>query len=291
MCCGKESYNISALSEGGKALGDVNSDCHGNLAGVDRNSGSVLANVRVFVVCWGSYYTDHPDGLEYARKLCEDLVTGNYFNQLSQYGIGRGSIAGSKVIDDKVPPAKFSEDHLRDKLKSWIGPQLIAPGVDESSLLYLVFPPPQSVPTITSGKDGFCGYHQHAKFNNDSRGDDLFWGMARTDKSDTTTGRGLIEAISYCVSHEIAEAVTNPGGGGYFKGDCEIGDLCEQNGTFQYRSWQVEQYWSQLDSACIQGDSPVSVKRFLAAAGKSSASLGALGTSVLNVEYIASQFR
>jgi hypothetical protein len=34
-----------------------------------------------------------------------------------------------------------------------------------------------------------------------------------------------------------------------------------------YQDWNVEQYWSEWDRACINGDRPVSVRRFLAALG------------------------
>src|ERR1700724_1947091 len=68
--------------------------------------------------------------------------------------------------------------------------------------------------------------------------------------------------------------------------------LCEQTGGFEYRGWHVEQYWSQWDHTCINGDLPVSLKRFLQASNHPiGAGLRTLSRSSINVEYIASQFR
>ena len=97
--------------------------------------------------------------------------------------------------------------------------------------------------------------------------------------------------MSYCVSHEIAEAVTSRDGRGWFRGSCEIGDLCEQTGTHAYRGWQVEQYWSQDDARCVDGDEPVSLRRFLKRRGVAGGSLAALHAPTIDVEFVASQAR
>src|ERR1700730_7158754 len=94
------------------------------------------------------------------------------------------------------------------------------------------------------------------KFHDSSHNNDLFWALVRTDKGNRSSGKALIDDISLCVSHEIAEALTNRDGRGYFKGKCEIGDVCEPPCApeFPYRGWSVEQYWSQWDVACVHGD-------------------------------------
>src|SRR5204863_8057657 len=70
----------------------TNDGCHGNTSGVDPNSKAILANVRVMVLLWGKFYQDHPGAANNAFVLCRDLVTGTYFNHLSQYGVVRGSM-------------------------------------------------------------------------------------------------------------------------------------------------------------------------------------------------------
>jgi hypothetical protein len=271
----------------------TNDGCHGNKDGVDPSDKAILAHVRVMVVCWGRFYEDHPDALDNAFALCKDLVTGPYLNQLAQYGVGRGDTAGFGRIDDTNPPKLLNEDEARDRIKSIVrdgGPLFPQPAINETSLLYVLFLPPQTKPTISSGKDDFCGYHRSTKFHDESQNDDLFYAIIRTDSADQSSGKAFIEAVSYCVSHEIAEAVTSRDGRGYHKGACEIGDLCEQTGTHDYRGWHVEQCWSQWDSACVNGENPVSVRRFLTAVA-TPGSLRALHTPVVNIEYIASRFR
>jgi len=52
----------------------------------------------------------------------------------------------------------------------------------------------------------------------------------------------------------------------------------------------VEQYWSNWDNNCINGDWPVSVKRFLQAIGlNGSGGLRQLGSNVINIDFVASR--
>jgi hypothetical protein len=224
----------------------VNDTCHGNKDGVDSNDKAILAHVRVMVICWGRFYKDNPDAVSSAFALCRDLVTGPYFNGLAQYGVGRGSMAGIKTIDDTFPPPILNEEGVRARIMSFVGNSVPGPAMDETSLLYVLFPPPQTTLTISSGK-GFCGYHKSAKFHFESQHDDLFYAVIRTDTKLPIAGEELIKRVSYCVSHEINEAVTSRDGRGYHKGSCEIGDLCEADSsgkifTYPYRGWNVERY-------------------------------------------------
>jgi hypothetical protein len=197
----------------------------------------------------------------------------------------------------------LNEDQARDAAKQIVGriaPP--APAVNESSLLYVIFLPTETTPTLSTGVTDFCGYHNSTKFNDASRNNDLFYVIIRTDKINgppdlSGTGEALVKSLSFCVSHEIAEAVTDRDGRGYHNqvngNTCEISDLCEPptKGTFNYRGWDVEHYWSQWDRTCIHGDNPVSISQFLKAIGRTGESLRALGTPIINIEYIASQFR
>ena len=120
---------------------------------------------------------------------------------------------------------------------------------------------------------------------------DVFFCIIRTDSAVKSSGEAFIKSVSFCVSHEIAEALTSRDGRGYHNGSCEIGDLCEQTGNHAYRGWQVEQYWSQWDSTCINGEDPVSLTKFLRARGIRGGRLSSLHAKTINVEFIASQFR
>src|SRR5262249_49390159 len=145
------------------------------------------------------------------------------------------------------------------QIRAWINDGTLTPrpGTDETNLLFLVF-----APRATKITGGACGWHKHAKLNANSKNDDLFWAIVRTDQAPTTTERGFVNSVAYCVSHELAESFTNRDGAGYIstkcddKNTCEIGDICETGGqsgsccsTFAYpssdnQSWDIELYWS-----------------------------------------------
>ena len=155
-------------------------------------------------------------------------------------------MAGTGNINFTDAPVTLSEDEARDNLLNWLrNDSVLAPAIDNTSLLYVLFLPPETTPTISCGKDDFCGYHSWARLHDESRDSDVFWALIRTDKVDQSSGAAFVKSVSACVSHEIAEAGTSRDGRGYFKGGCEISDLCEQNPNNDYRGWQVKQYWSQ----------------------------------------------
>jgi len=170
---------VSALHATDSVAADgTNDGCHGNTDGVEPHDKAIVAHVRVMVVCWGRFYSDVPAAFDNAYALCKDLVTGPYLNGLAQYGVGRGSMAGAARVDDTAPPATAIEDEARDRLLGWLkGPNpalVVAPAVNEQSLLYVLLPPPQTKPTISSGKNDFCGYRNWAKLHDESANSDMF---------------------------------------------------------------------------------------------------------------------
>src|SRR3954451_7540197 len=121
---------VNALTRGA-AGDDTNSGCHGNLDGVQPNDKVILSHPRLMVLCWGKFYQDHPDALDNAVALCKDLVTGPYLNGLAQYGVGRGSIAGSARVNFGPAPATLSEDEARDQVLEFVRTIGPAPVKDE----------------------------------------------------------------------------------------------------------------------------------------------------------------
>ena len=218
-------------------------------------------------------------------------------NGLVQYGIGRGALAGTAVVDtDQANPAPVSVDQnqLRDRLVGWIkAGDAPEPAVNESNRLYFIFPPSTTQLTRTDINDPFCGYHDSWRYNDTSNSNDLFWGTVVTMGSAGQPAQRFFWNLSACVGHEISEACSDRDGLGYKSANgCEIGDLCETKDFFTYGSWIVEQYWSNWDSACLHGDNPVSFRRFANAIGFDvNHGLKKLGTPKVNIEYIASRMR
>jgi hypothetical protein len=287
---------VSVADVNSKVEGGVNDKCHNYTGGVKAHQKHIMRNPRVVVILWGHYYRTNPNAGAFAVKLISDLVTGPFMNGLVQYGIGRGSFAGQIVIDtdqNNPAPASLDETQVQDQLMKWIQASTVlpAPSVNETNLLYFIFPPTTTQLKLKDGTTGFCGYHQHGKSNNTSANDDLFWAIVKTDSADQTTEEMFVKSISACASHELAEAFSDRDIQGFIADNsCEIGDICETKTFFQYRGWTVEQYWSNWDNNCIQGDQPVSLRKFLGAIGFDvNQGLQSLNTPVINLQYMASR--
>lgn len=63
----------------------------------------------------------------------------------------------------------------------------------------------------------------------------------------------LLNGVTACLSHELAEAFSNPRRNGFYsdKNGCEIGDICETNQLVTVAGYSLQQYWSQAQRACI----------------------------------------
>jgi hypothetical protein len=227
-------------------------------------------------------------------------------NGLAQYGIMRGAIVSTKVIDTDTPasnpaPTTQSKDEIQAQLVTWFNDGTVSPrpSVNETNLVYMLFPPPSTkltyAGTACSPDGDLCGYHEHGKYNSSSNNDDLFFTIVCTRRARQSTGLAFMKDLSLCVSHEIAEALSDRDDEGFVaknlgvKKDksCEIGDTCEQN-SFTYRDWSVEQYWSNWDNNCIDGVQTVSLRKYLAEIHfDTNRGLRALGTATINTDYIA----
>ena len=253
----------------------VNGTCHGYLGGVTGHQKHTVPNARIVLIYWDQYFTDTPAAVTSMDQFVTDLATGYYWNALSQYGVGSAMLNNHAVMNmqdfptpnSKNPGKAFSPKDMQDQLEYWltydyVGP---APAGDEKNLVYLIFAPSDT--TLShDGDTGFCGYHQSAKFHATTSRDNLIWGTVQGYQKPTgaQAGQEFVDSISYCVSHELSEALSNPDGQGYFSDStgCEISDICEAHATgpiitvpyeVSGRTWQVEQYWSDLDGRCLIG--------------------------------------
>ncbi len=294
-----ETLHVSARLADGVMADEVNKKCHSYTgAGVTPHGKRIIRHARVVMIAWGHYYVVNPGVVTAGVQLLTDLVGGGYLTGLAQYGVARGTVVGSVTIDTggaNPAPATIGKGPLRDQLVQWLHQGTVnpVPAKNEDSLLYFIFPDPSTMLTLGT-TTGFCGYHGHGKVNGSSDHDDVFFAAIRTDGR-TETGAGFMQKVSYCVSHELAEALTDRDGGGFFDvvapDTCEISDICENKDRYTYRStWRVEQYWSNWDKACIHGESGLSLRRFVQAVNASPASLRSLGMEHISIETIASRF-
>jgi hypothetical protein len=285
--------------------GGVNDQCHQHSENVQRQDGHIIPHPRVKVILWGHFYVEHPDAAATVRELVTALVAGRFMNGLAQYGVSRGSLVDVTVVDTGASdptPSELSDGDAADQLKRWLQVGFIAPApaVNETNLLYLLFPPTSTV--LTPADEGFCGYHRSTKFNGASDNDDLFWATFRTNTADQSSGDSLIRSIAFCISHEMNEAFTDRDSNGYIASNgCEIGDLCETFGSpsgnvtmFPYQGFNIERYWSNWDHGCIEGNRPVRLSTFLKAAAPHGAvppGVRWLGMSKIGLDSIAARVR
>jgi hypothetical protein len=252
-----------------KGLAGVNQPCHGNTSGVVKhNFGlSVIASPRVVVIYWDQYFTSTPEAVTTMNQFITDLVTGTYMDNLSEYGVGRGSLQGHVVINvttfptpnSQHPGDPFSELQMQTQLIEWLDRGVVTPAPaprNEASLVYLIVAPSDTTLSLGGNTGGFCGYHSHGRHASVS-GENLYWATVQ-GYSKSPSGQTFVDSISYCVSHELVETFTNRDGTGWFSDDgngCEIGDLCEADAsgnvtTVPFGRWQVEKYWSNRQGGC-----------------------------------------
>ena len=254
------------------APGGINQPCHGYTGGVEPHQGHVTPNPRIVVVYWDQYFTNTPAAVQSMDQFLSDLATGGFWDGLRQYGVGAASFAGHAIINmttyptpnSQNPGQAFSETQMQNQLIAWLDANVVSPKPvgDEVNLVYLIVAPSDTTLSLGGTVGGFCGYHKSGKYNANTLRDNLIWATV-TGYQKANTGQAFVNSISFCVSHELSEAFSNPDQQGWFRtvsnNECEIGDICEAsaNGncciTVPYKTWQVENYWSNLDANCIIG--------------------------------------
>jgi hypothetical protein len=250
----------------------INQPCHGYTGGVDPHQGHVMANPRIVVVYWDQYFTGTPAAVQSMDQFLSDLATGGFWDGLRQYGVGAASFAGHAVINmatyptpnSQNPGQSFSQAQMQNQLIAWLDKDVVnpKPAGDEANLVYLIVAPSDTTLSLNGTVGGFCGYHTSGKYNATTSRNNLIWATV-SGYQKPTTGQAFVDSVSFCVSHELSEAFSNPDDQGWFRTvnnkNCEIGDICEAsaNGncciTVPYKNWQVENYWSNLDASCIIG--------------------------------------
>jgi hypothetical protein len=269
------------------------------------NIDHIMPNPVVVPILWGHDYVAYPATTKLIEQMISDLVTGPFMNGMAQYGVQRGSVATPVIIDDTNPPATIVYndtsnnlvDQITKKLISWIqaGTVPAPPSNSDINQLYLIIPPSQTTPQTYNGAgdpigNGIQGWHNEGK-TNPAPPPTYYWAIVKTNDTagPPSTGLTFVNSFAQKVGHELAEQFVDRTG--TFE---ELGDPCLNN-SVNYRGWNVQQYVSDWDKSaanpngCINGDNPVSLKRFMTAINFDFQHNGlrSLGTSIINIDYIA----
>jgi|SRR5271166_103577 len=262
------------------------------------NIDHIMPNPVVVPILWGHDYVANPATATSLQQMVSDLVTGPFMNGLAQYGIHRGSMQTPTIIDDQNPPAKTLyydtnnnlQDDITKKLVQWINAGLVPPpqSANDINNLYLIFPPPETTPETFNNQgdpigNGIQGWHNEG-VTNPAPPPVYYWAIVKTnDVGPASATQSFVNGVSPKISHELVEQLADRNGS--FE---ELGDPCN-NTLVNYRGWSVQQYHSDWDNTCINGDNPVSLKRFLTAINFDFQNNGllSLGTSAISINYIA----
>jgi hypothetical protein len=232
-----------------------------NRDAVDGNvySATMMDNPQVVLILWGHDYVTNSSLTSNVEQAFGDIVSGSFMNGLYQYGIGRGEVVSTVVIDEPLPkpgtrPARSWQD-IQNNVVNWLnnGTVPIRPSVNDNNVMYFVVPPAEyelylgSDPTVPSL--GIQGLHWHTKYRSDSTRDDTVIATGKTYHPDNVPQFMLTTDV---FGHELVESFNDPYGG-----RTELGDPCINDGDWLYLGkWSMQQYWSAQRNACIDGDTP-----------------------------------
>jgi hypothetical protein len=223
-----------------------------------------MPNPVVVPILWGHDYVVNPNTTKLIEQLVNDLVTGPFMNGMAQYGVRRGSVALPVVIDDTNPPATIVwtdqhgnlVDQVTQKLISWIKAGYVhAPPANNLNQLYLIIPPTQTTPQMFNGPgdpigNGAQGWHNEGN-TNPPQPPTYYWAIVKTnDAGPANAGLAFVNNFAGKISHELAEQLIDRNGSYE-----EVGDPCNSN-FVNYRGWNIQQYLSDWDNGCINGDQP-----------------------------------
>jgi hypothetical protein len=267
------------------------------------NLDHIMPEPFVVPILWGHVYHENPTTVKNVQNMVSDLVTGPFMNGMAQYGVQRGFVLEPIVIDENPPKTivyfdanKNLQDDITKALIKWIAAGSVPPPSSPTDInrLYLIIPPPESqFQTFNNPNDptgaGIQGYHNEG-VTNPGPPPTYYWAIVKTDFVNVWSG-GPISSLNFVsegiapnVGHELAEQFVDRNNS--YK---EIGDPCINN-LFQYRGWTLQQYYSVWDgNMCINGDKPVSLRKFLTAIGfdLKNKGLRSLGAATIDVAFIA----
>jgi hypothetical protein len=234
-----------------------------------------MYNPSVYAIYWGRNYGSPTTGtnnlVQQFNAFFQMVLSSNYMNGLSQYGVNPGTFLGSTWIDHDPTTMEtlttyydlFTTPTFPQRLNAWIdagltfsGATPVKPASDEHDLLFVIFLPPEVAVALSDGSTtGFCGFHYNYFYNKSvvAGQSNLFYAVILPG-SDTST-----------VGHELAEAFTNRDGNGWHSDDTsptgdpnknypEIGDVCSAcgAGTLALSGFPAASYWLDDFGRCLQ---------------------------------------
>jgi hypothetical protein len=239
------------------------------------NGGLVLSHAQVVVVFWGPNV--YSGVVSQVPTFISAMMDNEYVDWLDEYyadtpksdPIGRGSWGGTYTITPHNPSQQLTDTAVANELGYQISHSHL-PVPNANSIYMVYFPPNYSIstaPTMCGNSctpGGFCGCHESTtQVINTATGatatfaygmiPDLSTGECSMNNNCHDPG-SVIQVAETVSSHEIAEAITDPYGDGWFP---EIGDPCTGSETtitsYNGVTYTAQYLWSDASNGCIAG--------------------------------------
>ena len=220
--------------------------------------GSLLANVEITTIFWGTGWATQSSNISSINSFLTDIIHSTYISGLTEYNadgftIGNGKFIKTVTINERVN-TNVSDQYIQNKLGTWISNKTV--GSANSNSLYFIFVNNGTkvwLPDGSGSGTNFLGYH--GAFNSGATGN---YAVIPYPSNTDVTDMGLtswIDAVTVISSHELVEAITDPGLtiGWYDMNYGEIGDPCEgsyKGITVGSNTWKVQTYYSMARQTC-----------------------------------------
>ncbi len=226
---------------------------------LEYRGGKVLQNPSIVSMYYGSYWNTNAGkaDAQYENSFAKYLGSSRYTSLWAQYGVGKGSFAGSTTIDTKSTPKSVNDLALRQIIS-----QQIASGTvpkPDGKTVYTVFLPPNAVlkaPGDVNSRQGLGGYHGSFDLN----GKRVYYAAIVYSKGSNGIdfGSSPRDNISIVASHEWTEAATDPdvnnGQLGWYDDNLgEVADIPINQGLDldevygRLGKYAVQKIWSNID--------------------------------------------
>ena len=229
-----------------------------------NGNGSSLSSPPIYLIFWGSYWggTNTPQA-QAIENAANKVVNSSFFNVVQQYGSDGNATIGdgtwNYAYDSSNPTSGgFSDGDVSSVIENQIDngplPESDTPAHDP---IYVVVTPPNVVSNVANAA-GF-NYDDHDydfPFDFDTMHSAWVWSG--------TNGNGTVnvDQFSLVFSHEIAESMSDPGGGGaefYPGASWTGGGSGNQIGDYEPNSYSfrepdgalIQPEWSRADGAAV----------------------------------------
>ena len=256
---------------GCSALGPGASPPGGSIQFTDKGA-QKLTNVHVVLIFWGREWANSQLATLVTNAI-QNLLAGPYMSYLTQYGVRRGSIWGTKFITNGDPPNPFAYPNIGNFVISQLDADNLPEPDSDWPLVYAVFLPSnvafqgdprvETVPLPPGAVSTVVGANSSIIWNDYDLGDvdndpaHYLW----VGNGGNAPSQANVDYITTVFSHELAEICTDPNGGngivrvGGSSAASQIGDPCGSWCDY-VRGVKAQAYWvhnlgDPLNGACV----------------------------------------